>query len=130
MENYDRQIGLTRLSMALGAVIFALYAVVDPFIIPEVQYEAWAIRLGIACPLLFAIVALTYLPGFNYRHQGLLSFAMVIPGLAVVGMIAVAEAPATISIMRASDHSQLCQLSLAAALLLRDPFDGTYLSRL
>jgi signal transduction histidine kinase len=93
VENYERQIGLTRLSIALGAVIFALYAVVDPFIIPEVTYEAWAIRLGIACPLLFAIVALTYMPGFNYRHQGLLSFAMVIPGLAVVGMISVADAP-------------------------------------
>ncbi|MBX3446781.1 MAG: HAMP domain-containing histidine kinase [Parvibaculaceae bacterium] len=92
-ENYERQIGLIRLSIAMGAVIFALYSVVDPFIIPEVTYEAWAIRLGLACPLLFAIVALSYLPGFSYKHQGLLSFAMVIPGLAVVGMIAVAEAP-------------------------------------
>lgn len=93
LDNYERQIGLIRLSIAMGAVIFALYSVVDPFIIPEVTYEAWAIRLGIACPLLFGIVALSYLPGFSYRHQGLLSFAMVIPGLAVVGMIAVAEAP-------------------------------------
>lgn len=92
-ENYQRQIGLTRLSIALGAIIFAIYSVVDPFIVPDVTYEAWAIRLGIACPLLLTIVAITYLPGFNYRHQGLLSLAMVIPGLAVVGMIAVADAP-------------------------------------
>lgn len=92
-ENYQRQIGLTRLSIALGAIIFALYSVVDPFIVPDVTYEAWAIRLGIACPLLLTIVAISYLPSFNYRHQGLLSLAMVIPGLAVVGMIAVADAP-------------------------------------
>ena len=93
VENFDRQIGLTRLAIALGAVIFALYSVFDPFIVPDIQYEAWAIRLGLACPLLFVIVATTYIRGFSYKHQALLSFAMGIPGLAVVGMIALADAP-------------------------------------
>ncbi len=93
VQNFERHIGLTRLSIALGAVIFALYAVFDPYIIPEVATEAWAIRIGVACPLLLAIVAVSYLPGFSYRHQALLSLAMGIPALAVVAMIAIAETP-------------------------------------
>ncbi|PKP78925.1 MAG: hypothetical protein CVT81_01615 [Alphaproteobacteria bacterium HGW-Alphaproteobacteria-3] len=93
VDNFARQVGLLRLSIALGAIIFAVYAVFDPFIIPEVTHEAWAIRLGLACPLLLFIVAISYMPGFSYRHQALLSLAMCIPGLAVVGMIAIAASP-------------------------------------
>ncbi|MGB5092451.1 MAG: HAMP domain-containing sensor histidine kinase [Parvibaculum sp.] len=92
-ENYAKQIDLTRFSVAMGAVIFAIYALLDPYIIPDITYEAWLIRFGIACPLLMLIVAISYAPQFNYRHQWLLSFAMVIPGLAVVGMIAMAKEP-------------------------------------
>ncbi|PKQ05396.1 MAG: hypothetical protein CVT72_09690 [Alphaproteobacteria bacterium HGW-Alphaproteobacteria-11] len=92
-RNFNEQLGLTRFSTAMGAVIFALYALFDPYIVPEIVNEAAAIRLGIASPLLFAIVAISYLPGFSYRHQALLSLAMVIPGLAVVAMISIADAP-------------------------------------
>lgn len=92
-QNFERHIGLLRLSIALGAVIFSLYAVFDPYVIPDVKTEALAIRIGLTCPLLLAIVAISYMPGFSYRHQALLSLAMVIPALAVVGMIAIAEAP-------------------------------------
>lgn len=93
VDNFAKQVGLLRLSIALGAVIFAVYAVFDPFVIPEITHEAWAIRLGLACPLLLLIVAISYMPGFSYRHQALLSLAMCIPGLAVVGMIAIASSP-------------------------------------
>ena len=92
-RNFSEQIGLTRFSIAMGAVIFSLYALFDPYIIPEIVNEAAAIRLGVAAPLLFAIVAISYLPGFSHRHQGLLSLAMCIPGLAVVAMISIADAP-------------------------------------
>ncbi|PKQ09177.1 MAG: hypothetical protein CVT73_04010 [Alphaproteobacteria bacterium HGW-Alphaproteobacteria-12] len=92
-QNFDAQIGLIRLSITLGAAIFAIYAVLDPYVIPEITYEAWAIRIGIACPLLLGIVAISYLDGFSYRHQALLSLALIIPGLAVVAMMAIADAP-------------------------------------
>lgn len=91
--NFADQIGLIRLSIVMGAVIFALYALLDPFVIPDITYEAWTIRFAIACPLLLGLVAISYIPGFNYRHQIVLALAMVIPGLAVVGMIALAAPP-------------------------------------
>src|SRR5690606_14977738 len=69
-ENYQRQIGLTRLSIALGAIIFAIYSVVDPFIVPDVTYEACELRLGTAGPPLLRVVAMTYLPSVIFRHPG------------------------------------------------------------
>ena len=91
--NFADQIGLIRLSILLGAVIFALYAALDPFVIPDITYEAWTIRFAIACPLLMGLAAISYIPGFNYRHQIVLALAVVVPGLAVVGMIALAAPP-------------------------------------
>ncbi len=92
-RNFDRQIGLTRFSIVMGAMIFAVYSLLDPYIIPDVLYKAWFIRFGVACPLLLGLAALTYAPWFNYRHQAFLSLSMAIPGLSVVAMIALASAP-------------------------------------
>ena len=92
-KNYDRQIGLTRFSIVMGAAIFAIYAALDPYIIPGALYEAWFIRFGVACPLLLGLAALSYAPWFNYKYQEVLSLSMAIPGLSVVAMIALAPPP-------------------------------------
>ena len=57
--NFADQIGLIRLSIVMGAVIFALYALLDPFVIPDITYEAWTIRFAIACPLLLGLSSTT-----------------------------------------------------------------------
>ena len=92
-ENYTKQIGLTRFSIAGGALIFSLFGVLDIFIVPEILYEAWFIRLAICAPLLLGLAAISYAPWFNYRHQTWLSFSMAIPSFGVIGMIALADAP-------------------------------------
>lgn len=92
-HNFDRQLSLTRFSIVMGAVIFAVYGLLDPYIIPDVLYPAWVIRFGIACPMLLALAAITYAPWFSHRYQSLLSLSMAIPGLGVVAMIAIADAP-------------------------------------
>jgi signal transduction histidine kinase len=91
--NFAQNISLTRFSIAGGALIFALYALLDPYIIPEITYQSWVIRLGIVGPLLLAIVAFSYAPIFNYRMQGLLALSMALPSLGVVGMTALASSP-------------------------------------
>lgn len=91
--NFAQNISLTRFSIAGGALIFALYALLDPHIIPEVAYQAWVIRLGIVGPLLMAIVAFSYAPIFTYRLQGLLALSLALPSLGVVAMSAIATSP-------------------------------------
>ncbi len=92
-KNYAQQIGITRLSVAGGAVVFALFGLLDVYIIPDVLYEAWALRFGLVCPALFALVALSYTRFVTHRNTGWLSFVMLIPGLSVTVMTAIAEAP-------------------------------------
>ncbi|MEQ8377681.1 sensor histidine kinase [Parvibaculum sp.] len=92
-KNYERQIGITRLSVAGGALVFALFGILDLYVIPEVLHEAWALRFGLVCPVLFGLVAFSYTRFVNHRNSGLLSFVMLIPGFAVVTMTAIADAP-------------------------------------
>ena len=91
--NFEQNIALTRFSIAGGAIIFALYAFLDPYIIPDVTYQSWFIRIGLVGPLLMGIVALSYARSFSYRWQWLLALSMAIPSLGVVGMTALAAAP-------------------------------------
>ncbi len=92
-DNYARQAGLTRFSIAMGAVVFSLFGILDYFIVPDILFEAWFIRFGLVCPLLLGIIALSYAPWFTHKHIFWLSVSMAAPGIGVVGMIALAEAP-------------------------------------
>lgn len=91
--NYESQIGITRLSVTGGAVVFALFGILDIYVIPEVLFEAWALRFGLVCPVLLSLVAISYTRFVNHRNSGLLSFVMLVPGIAVVTMTAIANAP-------------------------------------
>ena len=92
-ENYREQIGITRFWITMGAVAFAAYGILDYFIVPEILYQAWFIRFGIACPLLLGLAGVSYAPWFGHRHQFWLSLCVAIPGLSVVAMIGLADPP-------------------------------------
>ena len=92
-ENYQRQIGVTRFSIAMAAVVLGVYGILDYFIVPEILYEAWLLRFGIACPIMLGLVALSYASWFGHRHIYWLSLAMLTPNMAVLAMIAIADAP-------------------------------------
>jgi len=89
--NYDRQIGITRLSIVMGALVFSMFGLLDWYIIPDAMYEAWLLRFGVVLPVLLALVALSYTGHITHRNSGWLSLAMCVPGLAVVLMTAFAE---------------------------------------
>lgn len=91
--NYSRQISVTRLSMVMGAFVFSLFGVLDAYIVPEIVYEAWLLRFGLVCPVLFGLVALSYAGHITHRNSGWLSFAMITPGFVIVVMTAIADAP-------------------------------------
>lgn len=92
-DNFDRQINITRLSIVMGGILFGLFAMLDPYIIPDITYEAWIIRFGFTCPAMLIVAALTYSPSFTHRSAGWLSFTMLLPGIAVVYMTAEASGP-------------------------------------
>lgn len=74
-------------------MVFALFGILDIYVIPDVLYEAWLLRFGLVCPVLFGLVALSYTRYVTPQNSGLLSFVMLVPGIAVVAMTAIAQSP-------------------------------------
>ncbi|MEX0839649.1 MAG: HAMP domain-containing sensor histidine kinase [Parvibaculum sp.] len=92
-DNYTRQIAVTRVSMVMGAFVFSLFGILDVYIVPDVFYEAWLLRFGLVCPILFGLVVLSYTGHITYRNSGWFSLAMIAPSASVVTLTAIAEAP-------------------------------------
>jgi signal transduction histidine kinase len=91
--NFESQINITRIAIVMGGILFGAFGLLDLYIIPDIAFEAWAIRFGITCPAMLIVAALTYSPKFTHRNAGWLSFSMLLPGVAVLYMTAEAAAP-------------------------------------
>ncbi len=67
-----------RINMTLGAVLFALWGVVDAAVVPHALWFTVPIRLGVGCPVMLGFVLLSYAHGFD---------RWMVPALAVVDLI-------------------------------------------
>lgn len=82
-----------RLAILFGALIYALFGVLDALIFSESLYLIWAIRYAIGMPIIFGALLLTYSHYFVRFAQPLLALSMLASGVSILAMTAVAPAP-------------------------------------
>ena len=87
-------IQLTRLSLILGAVIYALFGILDAQIMKPVLAEVMLIRFGIVIPLLLGVVGFTYSRHFAPIAEPLLSFTFLVAGCGIIAMTVIGPPPA------------------------------------
>ena len=86
-DTYEKNLPHIRISLALGFLLYALFGILDHWIIPETETFAWVIRYYIVCPLLVIVFSVTYI-NVRYRLMYiLLSFVGFIGGIGIVAMI-------------------------------------------
>ena len=71
---------LIRLSLVLGAVIYALFGILDAQIMKPVLTEVMLIRFGIVIPVLLCVAGFTYSRHFTPVAESLLSFTFLVAG--------------------------------------------------
>jgi len=84
-----------RLSLILGAFLYAVFGIVDCFIIPEIRQEAWFIRFYVVCPLITAVFFLTFSRHFLRLMQPSLIMAGFVAGSGIVAMIVINPSPSS-----------------------------------
>jgi diguanylate cyclase (GGDEF)-like protein len=84
-----------RLSLLLGVFLYAVFGVVDCFIIPEIRPEAWFIRYYVVCPLIIAVYFLSYTRHFLRLMQPSLVIAGFVAGSGIVAMIVINPSPSS-----------------------------------
>jgi len=92
VDYFQKSVRQVRIGQVVGAGVFAMFAVIDPMFIPQVMPEVWAMRLLVV--LCFALTFLaTFLPGFQRWMQPAVAGMVVIAGLGLDFVLAVAPAP-------------------------------------
>ena len=82
-----------RVSLLAGLGLYALFGILDFFIVPDKLTEFWIIRYGVVCPILLGICLVTGTKSFLRMSQLVLALGMLVPGLGILVMVAIANAP-------------------------------------
>ena len=92
-EDYFRDsVGQVRIGQIVGAAVYAAFAIIDPWVIPEIAGRVWAMRaLIVGC---FALVFLfTFAPSFRRWMQPVVAGIVLVSGLSMVLVLLIAPMP-------------------------------------
>jgi signal transduction histidine kinase len=92
-DYFEKSIWHARGAILLVIVLYAVFGVLDSWIVPDIKETAWVIRYAVVCPLAMAVLALSFTRGFERWMQALLSTMYLIGCLGIIVMIAIAQPP-------------------------------------
>jgi len=82
-------------ALILGMAFYALFALLDLVMAPEVKNRLWFIRFVLVEPLLLGTLHISRISRFRTWSQGLVVFALLTAGSGISAMIALLEPPAS-----------------------------------
>jgi len=86
-----------RISLVLGALLYAAFAGLDAVLMPEQKSTAWLIRFVIVCPALLGTLLTSFSKFFERYMQPLLAGDLILAGAGIVCMIVIAPTPVNYS---------------------------------
>ncbi len=92
-DYYRKSLTSLRLSLLLGAVLYALFGVLDVWVSPETRHAVWVIRYGVICPLILACLLFTYSRAFRRVMQPVLFATVVLGGGCIIAMMIAVGSP-------------------------------------
>lgn len=87
---FNRNLKRLRYSVILGFILYAIFGILDSWIIPEAKHQAWIIRYAIVCPYLVFFLLFTFSPYFKKVMQLSGAITMLISGFGLILMISFA----------------------------------------
>lgn len=92
-DRLDRAMVSIRVFLLAGVLLYALFGILDAYVLEEAKQIAWMIRYFGVIPVLITVFLLTFTPVFKKISQLALGTAMFSAGLGIIAMTAVARAP-------------------------------------
>src|SRR5215472_8783309 len=87
----EQSLPFARFALILALVLYALFGILDYYIVPVGARWIWVIRYVIFCPVALAVFGLTFTRWFRPVMQPVLAGVAVLAGLGIVAMIAIAH---------------------------------------
>jgi len=86
-ERYKNSLLHVRVALLLSIVFFAIFGILDAWIVPEVKYQLWFVRYAVYCPFALAVLLFSYSELFKKVMQACVASVMGLAGLGIVAMI-------------------------------------------
>jgi signal transduction histidine kinase len=90
-ETFLRTVSILRFSILVGTLCFAVFALLDKRIIPEIYETTKIIRFGIMVPLMLGFIGFTYNRNFRKISQLSIAIVMVLASITIDSMIVLAQ---------------------------------------
>lgn len=92
-DRLDRAMVSIRIFLLAGALLYALFGILDAMVLEEAKEIAWMIRYFGVIPILITVFLLTFTDTFKQISQLALGTSMFAAGVGIIAMTAVAKAP-------------------------------------
>src|SRR5262249_35294446 len=92
-EYNQKSLKQVRYPWLIAIFLYAIFGLLDQVLVPEAKAVIWIIRYAIILPVLVCVYLLSFWKHFIERMQLFLSGCVVIGGLGIIAMIAVAKPP-------------------------------------
>jgi len=87
-DYFSKSEKIIRIGLGLGIFLYAVFGILDIWILPETKHIAWIIRFAVVVPVFLILLLLTKSGIFKKYHQILLSLGGLVAGLGIIVMIA------------------------------------------
>src|SRR5919198_4891606 len=94
-DHFSRSLAFIRFALILAIALYAVFGVLDLFIVPDEARSIWVIRYAIVCPAFLAALGLTFTHWFKPVAQAILLAVAALCGLGIVAMVAIANSSAS-----------------------------------
>src|SRR5208283_2339789 len=86
-----------RISLVLGALLYAAFGILDAVLMPEQKSIMWFISFVIVCPVIFGTLLASYSKYFERYMQPLLAVVYILAGGGIICIIVIAPTPVNYS---------------------------------
>ena len=86
-----------RIALALAIFFYAVFGILDAWLVPEVKYKLWFIRYAVVCPYITLVFLFSLTSHFKKYMQAATGSVILLCGIMIIYMIVIAPYPANYS---------------------------------
>jgi signal transduction histidine kinase len=90
---FDHSLAFARFGVVLSFLLYALFGILDRFLVPDAARWIWVIRYAIVCPIALVVLALSFTRWFKPVMQPVVAAFAALNGLGIVAMVAIIDGP-------------------------------------
>ena len=91
-EYFRKSLKHVRIAMLLAITFFAVFGIMDSWLVPGAKKQLWFIRYVIYCPSILALYQFSYTKHFKHYMQLCIALSVLLAGMSIIAMILIAPA--------------------------------------